>query len=115
MAHFTETQIRTVFLAALNGEGHTEYRGKPEYAGRYIVGGIATVSAPPAALSLHDIRLMVLNYGSQAETLGAWVDNGIAYIDLGDSYYTREMAEQTARNRGEIAFWDRVKGTEIFV
>lgn len=117
MPTFTDTQVDAVTIAAILGQGHTEYRGKPEYAGRYVVGGLATEVFPSGSANVRH-RVDYLLGGQEAasaETLGVWVENGNVYIDLGDTYTAESMALQVAAQRGELAIWDRMTETVIYV
>lgn len=119
MTYFTTFQQFDIAAHAYAHDGATVYRGKPEYAGRYIVGGLATKVVPHeaagyAAMCLDAVFDLADDASTvKAETLGVWHDNGLAYFDLGDTYYTKERALMAARERGELAIWDRHTSTEI--
>lgn len=101
-------------------DGHTEYAfNSPDRAARYIVGGIRTVTvAHDDAMYAGECLNAVfdLSIDSQgAESLGVWHDNGSAYFDLGDTYSRLDLALDIARQRGELAIWDRETETAITV
>lgn len=119
MNAFPSIAAFTLAHAAHTGTGHTEYRNREEYAGRYIVGGIATVVIPSDAAGFPELvlrsalDLLGSDDARKAETVGVWNHDGNTYLDLGDTYYLIEVALTIARKRGELAIWDRVTGTEI--
>lgn len=107
--------------AAHAGTGHTEYRNRAEYAGRYIVGGIATAVVPSDAVGFPELvlrsalDLLDSEDARKSETVGVWSHEGNTYLDLGDTYYMLDSALTVARKRGELAIWDRVAEQEITV
>lgn len=109
---FTSDQIDAVAIAAIKGEGHTEFNGPEKYAGRYVVGGLATDTFPAGFPNVRQI-VADLARNATAETLGCWENNGIVYIDLGDTWTHLSAALQVASQRGELAIWDRLTGTAI--
>ena len=120
---FYEYQINRLIAEALGGaEGHTEYReDRPEGASRYIVGG-ATEPLVIASESLFrepaGSRVKIREWAERQqgeETIGFWLDEGLAYFDAGESFYIREVALSAARKRGELAIWDRKESKEIRV
>ena len=118
---FTDFQQFDVAAHAYAREGFTAYRGREDYAGRYIVGGLATRTIPHdapnyAALCLESVLDLALDASSfMAETLGVWHEGGNAHFDLGDSYTIQYVALKVARGRGELAIWDRFAGRVIRV
>lgn len=122
---FTFSEFDQFDLASLafRLEGGTIYRGKEEHSGRYIVGGLATVTVPHtlprnefAKACLNTVFDMALDGNSMlAETLGVWHSNGRAYFDLGDTWTSLTAALVTAKTRGELAIWDRVTQSEVLV
>ena len=118
---FTDFQQFDVAAHAYAHEGFTAYRGREDYAGRYIVGGLATRTIPHdvpnyAALCLESVLDLALGASDlTAETLGVWHEGGIAHFDLGDSYTIEYVALKVARGRGELAIWDRFAGRVIRV
>ena len=97
----------------------TAYKGNPDHAGRYIVGGLSAAELPADAsfaTILSAVNALAISDASRdAETLGAWIDKGTLYLDLGDTWTALPAAMQAAQYRGELAIWDRVEGTEIRV
>ena len=118
---FTDFQQFDVAAHAYAREGFTAYRGREDYAGRYIVGGLATRTIPHdvpnySALCLESVLDLALDAsGLAAETLGVWHEGGNAHFDLGDSYTIQYVALKVARGRGELAIWDRFAGRVIRV
>ena len=119
MNAFPSTAAFALAHAAHAGTGHTEYRNRAEYAGRYIVGGIATAIIPSDAAGFPELvlrsalDLLESEDALKAETVGVWSHDGNTYLDLGDTYYMLDSALTVAQARGELAIWDRVTGTEI--
>lgn len=121
MLPFNNTATFNLAAKAFFQEGATEYRGEARHAGRYIVGGIHTITVD-TGLPEAEYARQCLNAAidleshettNQAETMGVWVENGLAYFDTGDTYYTVEMALQVAQYRGELAIYDRVENVCI--
>ena len=122
---YTEEQLNRLATMAIDAteSGHTEYSfDDPTVAARYIVGGIATLVIP-ARLAYYEParnRRVVtewLHGNTHAETLGYWIDaeTGDIYLDAGDTYGYEGQALSVARQRGELAIWDRVENREIRV
>lgn len=120
---FASDDVAHLIGSAIRGEGDTIYRGRPKYAGRYIVGGIRTASLPfePLTPTFENLVADVIRdfatnmeYVGKSETLGVWIDyTNVLHVDLGDTYYTLESALVVAAKRGELAIWDREERTEI--
>lgn len=118
MDTFAAQDRQGLALSAAYGQGSTAYRGHERYAGRYIVGGLSTRTVPVTGIrETYRSALYALEQldTTNAETLGVWVQDGIVYADAGDTWLTRYAAEQAAKNRGELAYWDRVAEAEVFV
>lgn len=109
-------------LGRRNG-GHTIHRpGRSEHH-RYIVGGLVpSIRVPvhtathPATVHFITTRLveLVKDY-PRAETLGSWLDGTTLHIDLGTTTDSRDTALFLARQRGEVAVYDTLKGESIQV
>lgn len=121
MERFTDMQVFAVAHAAYTRrEGITEYAfNRPDRAARYVVGGIATKVVPHDAAGYASACLTaaidLASEGMMPETIGVWHDDGIAYLDLGDTYSALDLALDVAQQRGELAIWDRVTNSEIRV
>ncbi|WP_029090044.1 hypothetical protein [Brevibacterium album] len=97
--------------------------GAPE--GGYVVGGLvpSIVLAEPDQW-LPDVQdavarilsdLIVTETVAAAQAVGVWRDSdtGLVYVDASSIIADREDALAVARERGELAVWDRVNGREI--
>lgn len=121
---FTPAQIVNIARRASlalpdSGTGHTVYTAR-QAAGRYIVGGLAPAAILPTGVHPSTYRAaiarMIERYdGNLPETLGFWEDNGAIYLDLGETYTLERYALQAARERGELAIYDRETGECITV
>lgn len=119
---FTPSQINTIARRAHHaiegkGEGHTVYVSKVT-ARRYIVGGYRPSAMLPVGAPVRVIREAVermCRNVNDAETLGYWEDDGTLYLDLGNTFYSLEIALEAAARRGELAIYDREAGECITV
>lgn len=48
--------------------------------------------------------------GDEVLAAGVWCDKGVIYIDINESFESREDALEAARDRGELAIYDQVAG-----
>src|SRR5690606_28220305 len=112
---FSPDQIDRLVTDALEGaDGHTIYAfDRPEHSARYIVGGAGTVLRKSTRQLYYEptrarerIRAWI-DENRGAETLGFWVDGDNVWFDAGETYSSREGALNVARDRGELAIWDR--------
>lgn len=118
---FTLAHTNTIAHAVANateglGEGRTVYV-KGIAPRRYIVGGyLPSLIFPIGAAVGHvrkRVRAWVGDSARRAETLGMWEDKGTVYVDLGTMYYSLDVALEVARDRGELAIYDREEGVCI--
>lgn len=94
---------------------------RPLQGGRYVVGGIATVTLSSAALgavSRKTVADILLDLAADPLTIygaGAWRDSetGTVYLDTVATFETLREAIDFARERGEIAIFDLIAGDEI--
>ena len=121
MERFSDMQVFSIAHAAYTRrEGATEFAfNRPDRAARYIVGGIATKVIPHDtagyASAVLTAAIDLASEGFMPETIGVWHDDGLAYIDLGDTYSSLDLALNIAQQRGELAIWDRETNSEIRV
>lgn len=121
---FTRTDIATVSRLASRavegeGSGHTVYAPNVMRR-RYVVGGYAPTLIYPIGTAPAHMRVRIwdavhADVAQGATTLGYWEDNGTVYVDMGDMYYSRDIALIVARERGELAIHDRETGECISV
>lgn len=133
---FTNDQTRRLALAAIAGEGHTEYAahvtGRAFHrAAHYVVGLGSTapsgasvavrmghISAHPSALtSMQALIATVATAAASvgADTLGVWLDSetDLLWIDAGAVFYGENAARAIALYAGELAIWDNANQCEI--
>lgn len=116
---FTRTDIATVSRLASravggSGSGHTVYAPNVVRR-RYVVGGYVPTLLYPIGTAPAHMRVRIwdavhADAAQGATTLGYWEDNGTVYVDLGDMYYSLDIALEVARERGELAIYDRETG-----
>ncbi len=110
---FTGDQARELARKAVAGEGHTEYAFSDALpAGRYVVGGMHTDVTSNTEDIAHVLSVVkrVIEYANQhinVGTVGVWLDDGLLYVDAGDTHTTLSSALQWAAQRGELAIYDR--------
>lgn len=103
--------------------GVTHYLHGEHTAARYIVGGLVPSRIIWANEMSEDMiaRVVLAIVGDAMfhdevmETLGYWTDEGRVHFDAGDTWNNLGYALSEARDRGELAIWDRIEGKEIRV
>lgn len=116
---FTRTAVAHLArLASLavegEGQGHTIY-AQSVTPRRYIVGGVGPALILPIGEARASIRIKAWDMAhteaaTAAHTMGYWEDGGSVYVDLGDTWYSLDIALDVARARGEKAIYDRQTG-----
>lgn len=82
--------------------------------GRYIVGGLKTVTAKMGdALNQAESIAERLGESGAAQTLGSWAHDGTIYYDFGDTWDSEADAMRAAHERGELAIWDSWANCEV--
>ncbi|AWY04988.1 hypothetical protein SEA_HORTUS1_6 [Microbacterium phage Hortus1] len=99
-----------------SGSGHTEYV-HADSRRRYVVGGVVPARIFPIGTARPVIREAVRRMVRDAaaaslafDTVGYWEDNGSVYVDLGDTWHAASSALGVARDRRELAIFDRLTG-----
>jgi hypothetical protein len=92
--------------------------------GGYVVGGVVTPRVLHASLGirLQEVHQAVSAIFSDAfangvvtatQAVGIWADGDHVYLDASSIVADRDDALALARQRGELAVWDRENGVEI--
>lgn len=108
----TKNEVRLLTNEATYNGGYTIPLS--DMLGRYVVGGLKTVTARVAdALNQAESIAERLGESGAAQTLGSWESDGTIYYDLGDTWDSEADAMRVARRRGELAIWDSWANREI--
>jgi hypothetical protein len=105
------TYARDAFRTAKLPHRYVVAIGKPH--SRVIpaeLGASAFPAIVKALRELSDLRGVWTPYNS---ALGTWVNDGKVYVDIVQSMPNQEIAQQFARERGELAIWDSVAEISI--
>ena len=108
----TKNDVRLLTNEATYNGGYTIPLA--DVLGRYVVGGLKTVTARMAdALNQAESIAERLGESGAAQTLGSWANDGTIYYDLGDTWDSEADAMRVARERGELAIWDSWSNREV--
>lgn len=95
--------------------GTADLGGLPLPTTGYFVGGAGTALVFPSADTVDEYLLREYLLRTTARYIGWWTDaeTGKVYVDQSDWIAGYAEAENTARTRGEIAFWDIERAREF--
>lgn len=88
----------------------------------YMVGGVVPEITVPveefdwrtAFYGVCDLIKSLESSAKQADALGVWVEDGLAYLDASNVILDRESALSVARSRGEISIYERATEDVIY-
>lgn len=115
---------RGFVMAVESGDGATAHLSVENYLSNdgYMVGGVVPELKIPvkefdgraAFHGVCNLAKALESSAKQADALGVWVMDGMAYMDASNVVFDREAALSLARSRGEVSIYERATKRVIY-